>query len=180
MNLNKKKELAAKALKVGKNRIIFSGEGLSEIKEAITKEDIKTLYSEGLISIKPIKGRKKLKKRKTKRGPGKIKKKVNKRKQTYVKLTRKLRGYLKNLADRKIVDKELYYELRRRIRMRAFKSKANFKEYLTSLEIFDEDKIEGKKPQKKTANKASKKKKSTKKITKEKKNETRQKKTKRE
>ena len=40
LNLNKKKELASKVLKVGKNRILFNTEGLSEIKEAITKQDI--------------------------------------------------------------------------------------------------------------------------------------------
>ena len=43
MNLTKKKELAAKVLKVGKNRIIFVEEHLSEIKEAITRFDIADL-----------------------------------------------------------------------------------------------------------------------------------------
>ena len=80
-NLNRKKELAAKTLKVGKNRLSFNQDNLAEIKEAITRQDIKDLYAEGIITIKPIKGRKKIKRRKTRRGPGKIKKTVNKRKQ---------------------------------------------------------------------------------------------------
>ncbi len=130
MNLSKKKQLAAKALKVGKNRICFNEEGLSEIKEAITKEDIKTLFSEGIITIKPVKGRKKVEGRKTRRGPGKIKKKVNKRKQIYVKITRKLRTYLMNLRDRGVIDRELYWELRKKIRMRVFRSKTHLRENL--------------------------------------------------
>lgn len=135
MNLSKKKALAAKALKVGKNRIQFNIEGLSEIKEAITKEDIKILKQEGIITIKPIKGRQKIKKRKTRRGPGKIKKKVNNRKQTYVKITRKLRGYLKELKNRGVLDKELYWKLRKRVRMKDFKSKTSLKDYLKSLDL---------------------------------------------
>ena len=79
MNLRNKKVLAAKTLGVGKNRIYFSGQGFKEIKEAITRQDIKDLYNEKIIKIKPIKGRKKVQKRKRRRGPGKIKKKLNKR-----------------------------------------------------------------------------------------------------
>ena len=67
MNLAKKKQLAAETLKVGKHRIVFNIEGLPEIKEAITKQDIKTLFQEGIITIKPVKGRRKVKKRKTRR-----------------------------------------------------------------------------------------------------------------
>jgi len=134
MNLSKKKALAAKALKVGKNRIIFNKDGHSEIKEAITKQDIKDLNKEGIISIKPVKGRKKNKKRKTRRGPGKIKKKVKHRKQEYVKITRKLRKYIMGLRDKGEIGRELYWKLRNKIRMRDFKSKAHLKEYLKGLE----------------------------------------------
>tara|TARA_Y100000310_G_C20627414_1_gene786722 strand:- start:462 stop:1016 length:555 start_codon:yes stop_codon:yes gene_type:complete len=133
-NLNNKKELAAKTLKVGKNRIHFNSDNFAEIKEAITKHDIKELYAEGIITIKPIKSRTKIKKRKTKRGPGKIKKTVNKRKQVYVKITRKLRAYLKELKNLGVIDRELYIDLRKKIRMRAFRSKAHLKEYLETNE----------------------------------------------
>jgi len=87
MNLTKKKKLAAESLKVGKNRIVFNMANLAEIKEAITRQDIRGLRDEGVITIRPIKGRKKIERRKTRRGPGKIKKKINKRKQIYVKIT---------------------------------------------------------------------------------------------
>lgn len=123
-----------KTLKVGKNRIHFNNDNFAELKEAITKQDIKELYAEGIITIKPIKGRKKIVRRKTKRGPGKIKKTVNKRKQIYVKITRKLRTYLKELKSLGVIDRDLYKELRKKIRMRTFRSKAHLKEYLETQE----------------------------------------------
>ena len=90
MNLNKKKSLAVRTLKVGKQRIVFLRSRLDEIKEAITKQDIRDLRKEGAIFVKDIKGRKKVEK-KNKRSPGNIRKKVNKRKQKYVIMKRKLR-----------------------------------------------------------------------------------------
>ena len=130
MKLNKKKELAAKTLKVGKGRIILDKDRLAEIKEAITKQDIKDLHESGIIKIKPVKGRKKVKKRKTKRRGGKIKKRIKGRKQEYVKITRKLRGYIKELKKQEKITNEEYRELRKKIRARVFKSKAQLKEFL--------------------------------------------------
>ena len=131
-------------LKVGKNKIVFDSERLADIKEAITKQDIKDLHTEGIISIKSVKGRKKIKKRKTRRGPGKIKKTIKKRKQVYVKITRKLREYLKELKSRGTISNELFIELRKKIRMRAFRSKAHLKESLKAMDNFDFDKVKPK------------------------------------
>jgi len=140
MNLANKKNLAAKALKVGKGRLQFKTENLSEIKEAITRQDIKQLKDEGIISIKPVKGRKTNVKRKYRRGPGKIKMKVNKRKQEYVKITRKLREYAMSLRDRGVLERALYKKIRNKIRMREFKSKANMKDFLNKHEDVDFEK----------------------------------------
>jgi len=137
MNLRKKKELAAKALKVGKHRICFNQEGLSEIKEAITKQDIKTLHEEGIITIKNVHGRKRIVKRHSRRGPGKIKMKVRHRKQDYVKMTRKLRRHLKSLRTSKDIDRELYYSLRKKIKMKAFKNINHFKESIDIMKKTD-------------------------------------------
>lgn len=138
MNLTKKKELAAKTLKVGKNRIIFNQGSLAEIKEAITKQDIKTLFEEGIIRIKPVKGRRKIVRRTRRRGPGKIKKKINNRKQLYVKLVRKLRKYIRELKINNEITQELYKELRKKAKMKMFRSKAHLKEYLTNLKKLQE------------------------------------------
>ena len=59
MNLGKKKMLASRTLKVGKERIVFVKGRLEEIKDAITKQDIRDLNKEGAILIKDVKGRKK-------------------------------------------------------------------------------------------------------------------------
>ena len=72
MNLRKKKILAAKTLGVGKNRILFMHNALNEIKEAITKQDIKSLHGEGAIQIRPIHGRKRIEQRKRNAGWGKL------------------------------------------------------------------------------------------------------------
>ena len=89
MNLLKKKELAARTLNVGKSRVLFVKARLNEIKEAITKQDIRDLQKEGAIVLKEIKGRKTVVGRKRKRWPGKIKQKVKKRKRTYMIITTK-------------------------------------------------------------------------------------------
>jgi large subunit ribosomal protein L19e len=128
MNLANKKVLAAKVLKVGKNRIYFNEENLKEIKEAITRQDIQDLHKAGAIQIKEVAGRKKVEKRKHRRRTGKIKKKVNTRKQEYVIITRKLRTFLKYLLKTGSVDKETYRETRKQIRARKFKSKRHLKE----------------------------------------------------
>jgi large subunit ribosomal protein L19e len=155
MNLKKKKELAAKTLGVGKHRVSFSPTGLSEIKEAITKQDIKSLLEEGIISIKPVKGRRKLEKRNRRRGPGKIKMKVKHRKQDYVKITRKLRKHIKMLKNENAIERELYYDIRKKIKMRTFKNLSNLKEYLANIKITGTKATEKKKKTNEKTNKST-------------------------
>ncbi len=133
MNLSKKKALAIRTLKVGKSRIVFVNSRLDEIKEAITKQDIRDLKQEGAIIVKEIKGRKKVTKRTRKRGPGKIKKKVNTRKRDFVIMTRKLRKYVGGLLNHGSISKENSTEIRKKIRNKAFRSKAHLKEHIGGL-----------------------------------------------
>ena len=133
MNLRSKKELASKTLKVGKERIVFVKERTAEIKEAITKQDLKDLTSAGAIKIKPVKGRKTNVSRKNRRGTGKIKLKVNKRKQEYVIITRKLRAYVLELKKQGKLTSEEVKDIRKKIRNKIFKSKANLKTYVEGL-----------------------------------------------
>ncbi len=128
MNLKKKKKLVARVLKVGKRRIILNSSMKDEIKEAITRQDIKDLKQAGVIRIKEKKGRKKKDKRKTKKREGKKKKKIKRGKQEYVKLTRKLRTYVKNLRDKEKIGKEDYRKFRKKIRARVFRDLAHLKE----------------------------------------------------
>ncbi len=140
MNLSKKKALAAKTLKVGKDRIVFVKSRLEDIKEAITKQDIRDLQKEGAIFIKEIKGRKANLKRKNKRSVGNIRKKVNKRKKEYVVLTRKLRKYVRELRNQGKLTRENSKDLRKKIRNRQYKSLGNLKEYIRSVIIKNENK----------------------------------------
>jgi large subunit ribosomal protein L19e len=133
MKLRNKKALAAKTLGVGKARIIFVEERLEEIKEALTKQDIRDLHAEGAIQIKSATGRRKNVKRRNKKGPGKIKKKVKKRKQEYVKTTRKLRGIVAELKKQGRVSRDEFKEIRKKIRNRDFKSKAHLMNYIGEL-----------------------------------------------
>ena len=129
MNLAKKKALAARTLGVGKGRIIFVNARVNEIKEAITKQDIRDLNKEGAILIKEIKGRKRnINKKKKRRSTGNVRKKVNKRKQEYVKLTRKLRNYVAVMLKDKKISKIEVKETRKKIRNRVFRSLAHLKE----------------------------------------------------
>ena len=130
MNLAKKKALAVKVLKVGKDRIIFNRESLAEIKEAITRMDILDLHKSGAIRIREIKGRKKIVKRKNRRRKGRVKKNVNTKKAEYVIITRKLRKLVRGAVRSGLVDKEKNREIRKEIRARGFKSKRQLKESL--------------------------------------------------
>lgn len=133
MNLRTKKQLVIRTLKVGKERIVFLPSRLNEIKDAITKQDIRDLKKEGVIIVKEVKGRKKVEKKSKKRGVGKIKKKVNKRKQEYVVMTRKLRKYASEMQKQGKLSKEDVSEIRKKIRNRIFKSKAHLQTYIGGL-----------------------------------------------
>lgn len=83
-NLNKRKELVCRVFGIGKSKVIFDITRLNEIKEAITKQDIRDLHADGAIMIRETRGRKTHVKRTTKRGPGKIKWVIgNKKKKIY-------------------------------------------------------------------------------------------------
>ena len=133
MKLENKKKLAARTLKVGKGRIVFNRGQLPEIKEAITRQDIRDLVKAKAIIVDEIKGKKKIKPRKTRRREGSIKKTVNTRKRDYMSITRKLRGFLFELRKKGIVKGEDYNKLRREIRAKEFRSKAQFKERVSNL-----------------------------------------------
>jgi large subunit ribosomal protein L19e len=129
-NLNKRKILASKVLGVGKQRIIFDTARLEEIKEAITKQDIRDLYEAGAIRIREIIGMRIKEKRTTRRGPGKIKFRVHDTKREYIILTRKFRKYIVELKKQGKIDQEKYLELRKMIKARAFKDKAHLKDHI--------------------------------------------------
>lgn len=133
MQLNKKKELASKVLNVGKDRIIFMSESLSEIKEAITRKDISDLFNAGAIQLKDINGRRKVIARKHRRGVGKVEQRVPRTKTKYVLLTRKLRGTARGLKAMKKITNEQYHNVRKMIKASKFKSRRHLLESLKEI-----------------------------------------------
>lgn len=130
MNLEKKKLLAARTLGVGKNRILFNTARLSEIKDSITKQDIRDLVLSKAIVIKSIKGRKKIKK-KSRRRAGSVRKKIKGGKQEYVKRIRRLRSYLKELRNQNKLSDESYWKLRKEIKAGIHRTKHHLKERIS-------------------------------------------------
>jgi len=128
MNLRKKKLLVARTLNVGKDRIVFNNKRLDEINKALTRNDILDLVNSKAILVKQIKGRRKVERRKRRRGPGKIRKKIINKKRLYVQLIRRFRAYLKGVLLKGEISKKNYLLLRKEIRTGIFKNLNNLKE----------------------------------------------------
>ncbi len=134
MKLENKKALVSRTLGVGMGRIIFNNQRLNEIKEAITKQDIRDLFVSGAIILREIKGSKIKEKRKWRRRAGRIRKKVKIGKKVYMKKTRKFRDYIGRLKDNERITKVAYYKLRQEIRASMFKDLSHLKERIEVLQ----------------------------------------------
>jgi len=66
VNLKAKKHLVARMYKVGVNRVLFDSDHLDDIADAISRENIRSLFTANTIKIKSIVG--------TSRGRAKVKK----------------------------------------------------------------------------------------------------------
>ena len=134
MNLEKKTNLAIRTLGIGKDRLIFNTQRLNEIKEAITKQDIRDLVASGAIIVKEIKGRKAIVRRVSRRHAGKIKKVIKPGKQAYVKMVRRFRAYIAELRKHEKISYENYLKLRQEIRASLYKTKPQLKERIAHME----------------------------------------------
>jgi large subunit ribosomal protein L19e len=136
--LKLQRKLASRILRCGENKIWIDPERLEDVKEAITSEDIRQLIREK--SIKRIKSagikaragkkRRKRKKKGRKRGVGKIKKRINKRKQRYVKKVRKLRNYLKLLKKQNKINTKQANKIKNLIKAGEINTIKNIEEYI--------------------------------------------------
>ncbi len=133
MNLNKKKQLAIRTLGMGRDRIVFNPNRMDEVKEAITKQDIRDLVSSKAIIIKDRKGRKKKEGRLNRARAGSRKKIVINKKREYIIITRKLRRYLMFLRKKNLLVKEMHLKLLKEIKSRNVKSLVQMKERIEEL-----------------------------------------------
>ena len=122
MDLSNKRRIAAQVMKCGENRVKFDISKLDQIKEAITKSDIRSLVKNNIITKKRIIGvshgnlRQNLKqKRKGRRtGPGKKRGTHRARlpkKAEWAAKIRAIRDLLRLLRDKKAIDTKTYRTL---------------------------------------------------------------------
>jgi large subunit ribosomal protein L19e len=130
MNLEKKKEIVARMLGVGKSRIKFNQDRITDIEDAVTKQELRALIKDGAISILPVKGQT-TKKKVKRRGYGSRKGKKTARmgkKERWVRQVRALRKYLKAVKGQ--ITKDKYWEAYRKIKGGEIRTVARLKEYL--------------------------------------------------
>ncbi|MBD3204611.1 50S ribosomal protein L19e [Candidatus Woesearchaeota archaeon] len=141
MNLNVQKRLAADILKGSKNRVRFDTGRIEEIKESITKADIRGLIQDNAIWLKPKKGvsRSRAKKRSRqvkkglRRGMGSRKGTANARydkKRKWINKIRAQRKLLKELKNKKKISDKDYRKLYTKSKGGFFRSRRHIRLYI--------------------------------------------------
>jgi len=141
--LDVQRRLAAQILKCGKNRIRFDTDRLDDIKEAITKADLRLLISNGAISKKRllntskfwIRKRNKQKSYNRRKGFGSRKGKKTARlksKRSWINKIRLQRRFIKSLRDKDIITQIAFHEL-------YMKSKGGFFRSLRHLQLYTKE-----------------------------------------
>jgi len=149
MKLTVQRRLAAALFKCSEKRVWFDEDRLSDIKEAITKADIKGLVSEGVIRLKPSnsisKGRARHIKRQKAKGlqKGKGSRKGGLRARTpkktaWMNKVRVQRGFLKEIREKGLIDKSTYQNLYLKSKGGFFRSKRHIKIYMEEHDLFQE------------------------------------------
>jgi large subunit ribosomal protein L19e len=132
--------LAAEILKVGESRIWMDPEKLDDIKNAITRADIKKLISQGTIKATPGKMKKHREKEKRRKGPGRKKgRKKGSDKRKWIATIRSLRRMLKELRDSEKITKSQYRQLYPLVKGGMFRSRSHLMFYLKQKKILKED-----------------------------------------
>lgn len=141
MKFKVQKRLAADILKCGPKRIIFDTDRLSDIKEAITKADIKSLIKNKAIMEKPVKGvsraraRIRIRQKRKGRRKGERSRKGKRtarlsRKSLWIRTIRAQRGLIKELRDKELISKQSYQLLYKKSKGGFFRSRRHIKMYI--------------------------------------------------
>lgn len=141
MRLTAQKRLAAQVMKCAPKRVRFDSEKLSEIKEAITKADVRGLVIDKFVTKIPVRGtsrsriRKRAEQRRKRRqkGHGSRKGKPTSRlskKERWVRTIRIQRRFLQDLRKSEHIDNKTYRLLYARSNGGFFRSKRHLKGYI--------------------------------------------------
>ena len=138
------KRLAADILKVGQSRIVMNPEHLEDIKNAITRRDVKKMISKGYIKVNRGKIPKpRLYQKRKKRGPGRKKgssrAKLTK-KERWMQTVRPLRKMLKELRDKGTIDARTYRNTYMLVKSGMFRSRSHMRLYLKQKGVLSEGK----------------------------------------
>lgn len=142
--LDVQRRLAAKLLKCGKNRVKFDPERLEDIKEAITKADVRGLISNGTITKERVHNTSRFwarhksgqKSEGKQKGMGSRKGKKTARlppKRVWINKIRLQRGFLKSLRNSNSISIKDYHEL-------YMKSKGGFFRSIRHLKLYAQEK----------------------------------------
>jgi len=149
MKLNVQKRIAAAVLDCSPKRVVFSEEHLGDIKEAITKNDLRNLIKNGAIQSRPelrtsrVRARKRLTQRRKGRqaGPGTRKGSSTarlSRKETWMLAVRGQRNFIKELKDKSLVEGKTYRNLYSKVKGGYFRNRRHIKLYLEENKLFIE------------------------------------------
>jgi large subunit ribosomal protein L19e len=148
-DLTLQKKLAAEILGVGVSRIKIDPSRISDVSQAVTREDVKRLINEGAILIKPEHGiaghasrvRHKKRVKGGRRGHGKRKGSKHARmssKEAWMGRIRKIRRYLRYLRDHGIIEKKTYRRLYMLAKGGYFTSLSSLRLYLKEHSLIKE------------------------------------------
>ena len=150
MDVKFQRRLAAEILGCGEERVWMDPNALDEIKEAVTRDDVRMLIKRGLIRKKQKKGTSRvranyLKEQREKgrrRGPGSRKGKKYARyprKRRWIKTIRPIRATLRDLRDSGMIDRHTYRKYYRLANGGTFKSRNHLLMHLKSEGVIKEE-----------------------------------------
>jgi len=146
MNTETQKVLAAKVAGVGLDRVILDPLRYEDIKEALTKEDVRALIKQGAIKILPVKrpsrhrarARHKQQKKGKQLGHGTrrgSKFARNPRKQQWMIKIRKIRATLSDLKEKNLLDPKVYRDLYLKAKGGFFRDRGHLMFYIESNKL---------------------------------------------
>lgn len=148
MNINAQKRLAAEILKCGINRVYIHPEGMEDVMMAITRDDIRNLIKNKVITKRYKKGvsrgrakiQKKKKQKGRSRGIGSRKGNRTARsnsKRNWINTIRPLRRELKKLRNTNQIDVNVYRELYMKAKGGTFDSVSNLHRYIKENKLMN-------------------------------------------
>jgi large subunit ribosomal protein L19e len=147
MNLKTQKRIAAKVLKCSPKRVVFDTQGVADIKEAITRADLRSLVGSKLIVKAQKKGNSRSRarsiltqKRKGRQSGSGTRKGTHgaraPRKRTWVIKVRSQRDFIKELKTKGKVSAKTYTDLYTKVKSGYFRNKRHIKLHLEENKLF--------------------------------------------